>query len=98
MVASERLSFSVELLERFWLFYFAAYAAAAIVRIVNAARNPSDASSQRQARWIALGTTFGLAPFLALYAIPRAFGLSSTWAACAGVVPLVFVPPDSSSD
>jgi len=91
-VPSERLSFSVELLERFWLFYFAAYAAAAIVRIVNAARNPSDASSQRQARWIALGTTFGLTPFLALYAVPRAFGLSSTWAACAGVVPLVFVP------
>ena len=91
-VAAPRLSFWVEFLERFWLFYFAAYAAAAIVRIVNAARNRADASSQRQARWIALGTTFGLSPFLLLYAIPRAFGLSSTWAACAGVVPLVFVP------
>jgi PAS domain S-box-containing protein len=91
-VSRGRLSFGVEFLERFWLFYFAAYAAAAIVRIVHAARNRSDASSQRQARWIALGTTFGLSPFLLLYAIPRAFGLSSTWAACAGVVPLVFVP------
>jgi hypothetical protein len=92
VVPSGRLSFAVEFLERFWLFYFAAYAAAAIVRIVHAARNPSDASSQRQARWIALGTGFGLSPFLLLYALPRAFGLSSTWAACAGVVPLVFVP------
>ncbi|HKB70455.1 MAG TPA: ATP-binding protein [Thermoanaerobaculia bacterium] len=91
-VSAPRLSFWVELLERFWLFYFAAYTAAAIVRIVNAARNRADASSQRQARWIALGTTFGLSPFLLLYVIPRAFGLSSTWAACAGVVPLVFVP------
>lgn len=92
VVPAARLSFWVELLERAWLFYFAAYTAAAIVRIVNAARNRADASSQRQARWIALGTTFGLSPFLLLYVIPRAFGLSSTWAACAGVVPLVFVP------
>jgi len=87
-----RLSFLVELLERLWLVYFAAYAAAAVVRIVHAARNGADASQQRQARWIALGTTFGLSPFLILYAIPRAVGYSSTWAACAGVIPLVFVP------
>ncbi|HWC64926.1 MAG TPA: PAS domain-containing protein, partial [Thermoanaerobaculia bacterium] len=92
LVPSGRLSFGVELLERFWLVYFAAYTAAAIVRIVAAARNRSDASSQRQARWIALGTTFGLSPFLLFYVVPRAFGFSSTWAACAGVVPLVFVP------
>lgn len=92
LVAERRLGFWVEALERFWLLLFAGYAAAAIVRIVNAARNDADASSQRQARWIALGTTFGLSPFLLLYALPRAFGVSSTWAACAGVVPLVFVP------
>ncbi len=91
-VAPARLSFVVELLERFWLVYFAAYSAAAIVRIIHAARNRSDASQQRQARWIALGTTFGLSPFLVLYVIPRAVGYSSTWAACAGVIPLVFVP------
>jgi hypothetical protein len=91
-VAADRLAFWVEFLERFWLLYFAGYAAAAIVRIVGAARNRADAASQRQARWIALGTTFGLAPFLVLYAIPRAFGYSSEWAACAGIVPLVFVP------
>jgi len=91
-IAPGHLSFWVEFLERFWLLSFAGYAAAAIVRIVHAARNRSDASSQRQARWIALGTTFGLSPFLLLYAIPRALGYSSTWAACAGVVPLVFVP------
>ena len=91
-VPNGRLSFWVEFLERFWLVYFAGYVAAAIVRIVQAVRSGADASSQRQARWIALGTTFGLSPFVLLYAIPRVFGLSSTWAACAGVVPLVFVP------
>jgi two-component system NtrC family sensor kinase len=91
-IAPGRLPFWIELLERFWLLYFAAYAAAAIVRVVQAARDRTDVSSQRQARWIALGTTFGLSPFLLLYAIPRAFGYSSDWAACAAIVPLVFVP------
>jgi PAS domain-containing protein len=91
-IAPDRLAFWVEFLERFWLLYFAGYSAAAIVRIVGAARNRTDVASQRQARWVALGTTFGLAPFLLLYALPRTFGYSSEWAACAGIVPLVFVP------
>jgi hypothetical protein len=91
-IAPDRLGFWVEFLERFWLLYFAGYGAAAIVRIVGAARNSADAASQRQARWIALGTTFGLSPFLILYALPRAFGYSAEWTACAGIVPLVFIP------
>jgi two-component system NtrC family sensor kinase len=91
-VPASKLPFFVEVVERFWMLYFAAYAAAAVVRIVAAARRPADASAQRQARWIALGCTVGLAPFLVFYALPRAFGHASTWAACAGVVPLVFVP------
>jgi PAS domain S-box-containing protein len=82
----------VELVERFWLVYFAVYGAASVARIAAAARNGADASSQRQARWIALGTGFGLSPFILLYVLPRLFGYSATWASCIGVVPLVFVP------
>jgi signal transduction histidine kinase len=86
------LPFAVELLERFWLVYFAAYGAAAVVRIASASRTLKDVSSQRQARWIALGCALGLVPFFLLYDLPRALGYRSTWAACAGVIPLVFVP------
>ena len=91
-IPAARLPFVVELVERFWLVYFAAYGAAAVARIAAAARNGSDASSQRQARWIALGTGFGLSPFILLYVLPRLFGYSATWASCMGVIPLVFVP------
>jgi two-component system NtrC family sensor kinase len=91
-IPAARLPFLVELIERFWLVYFAAYGAASVVRIVSAARNGANASSQRQARWIALGTGFGLSPFILLYVLPRVFGYSATWASCAGVIPLVFVP------
>ncbi len=91
-VSPSRLPFLVELLERFWLAYFAVYGSISVARIVAAARNGADASSQRQARWIALGTGFGLSPFILLYVLPRLFGYSATWASCAGVVPLVFVP------
>ncbi|MGH9443051.1 MAG: ATP-binding protein [Thermoanaerobaculia bacterium] len=91
-IPGARLPFLVELLERFWLVYFAAYGSASVVRIALAARNGADASSQRQARWVALGTGFGLSPFILLYILPRLFGYSATWASCVGVVPLVFVP------
>ncbi len=91
-IPAARLPFLVELVERFWLVYFAAYGAVSVARIAAAARNGADASSQRQARWIALGTGFGLSPFILLYILPRLFGYSATWASCLGVVPLVFIP------
>jgi signal transduction histidine kinase len=86
------LPFLVELVERFWLLYFAAYGSAAVVRIAREAQQTEDPSSQRQARWIALGCGFGLIPFFLIYAVPRALGYSSQWADSAAVVPLVFVP------
>ncbi len=91
-VPPARFPFAIELLERYWLFYFVAYGAAAVVRIVSASRNLKDVASQRQARWIALGCAFGLAPFLLLYGLPRVLGYRSDWAACAGVISLVFIP------
>jgi signal transduction histidine kinase len=91
-VSAARIPFAVELLERVWVAYFAAYGAASLALVVSAARNSSDVAIQRQARWIALGVGFGLSPFILVYLVPRAFGFSAPWAAFAGIIPLVFVP------
>jgi two-component system, NtrC family, sensor kinase len=78
---------------RFWLFYFAIYAAAMFYRLQRLLRTPRpDAAAEKQLRWIGLGVTVGLAPFLLLYALPRAFGLGSPLLANAAVIPLVFIP------
>jgi len=81
---------------RMWLFYFAASAAAVLVRLQQLLRarktGAGDAVAEKQIRWIGLGVTVGLAPFLLLYALPRIFGLSSPLLANAAVIPLVFIP------
>jgi PAS domain S-box-containing protein len=80
---------------RFWYLYFAAYAAAVIVRLVNAVRRlreGADAEAEKQVRWIGLGVIVGLAPFLILSALPRAFGLESPLLSTVAVVPLVLIP------
>ncbi len=78
---------------RFWYIYFAAYAAAAITRLVNIVRrHRQDAEAEKQVRWIGLGVIVGLAPFLILSALPRAFGLESPLLSTVAVVPLVLIP------
>src|SRR5262249_61751368 len=53
---------------------------------------PEDAESEKQVRWIGLGVVVGLAPFLILSALPRAFGLESPLLSTVAVVPLVLIP------
>jgi len=78
---------------RFWFLYFAAYIAAVLARLIHLMRHPrEDAESEKQVRWIALGVVVGLAPFLILSALPRAFGLESPLLSTVAVVPLVLIP------
>jgi len=78
---------------RLWLVYFAAAAAAVLLRIWTLVRTRrSDATAEKQIRWIGLGVTVGLTPFLVLYVLPRVFGLSSPLLANAAVIPLAVIP------
>ena len=81
-----------ELVTRFWFLYFAAYAAAVVVRLMNLLRVRDTPDAEKQTRWIALGVTVGLAPFVLLSALPRALGFASPLLSTVSVVPLVFIP------
>ena len=79
---------------RFWFVYFAVYVAAVLARLLELMRRrPDDAEAEKQIRWIGLGVIVGLAPFLILSALPRAFGLESPLLSTVAVVPLVLHPP-----
>lgn len=87
----------VEGATRFWYVYFAAYAAAVITRLIHVVRRGRedahvDVEAEKQVRWIGLGVIVGLAPFLILSALPRAFGLESPLLSTVAVVPLVLIP------
>jgi len=78
---------------RFWFVYFAVYVAAVLARLLELMRRrPDDAEAEKQIRWIGLGVIVGLAPFLILSALPRAFGLESPLLSTVAVVPLVLIP------
>lgn len=78
---------------RFWLIYFAGYAAAVLLRLARVIRRRSEnAEIEKQLRWIGLGVAVGLSPFLILSVVPRVFGLASPWLSSLAVVPLVLVP------
>ncbi len=78
---------------RLWLVAFAGAAAAALLRVYGLLRSGrEDAQSQKQLRWIALGITVGLSPFLVLSVIPRIFGFATAWLSSISVLPLVLVP------
>ncbi len=81
-----------ELATRFWFVYFAIYAAAVILRLAKLLRTREAPDAEKQARWIALGTTVGLAPFVLLSALPRALGFASPLLSTVAVVPLIFIP------
>jgi two-component system, NtrC family, sensor kinase len=87
-----RLAAWLEGMERFWFGYFVVYMAAVLVRLLHLLRHARDAEADKQLRWIGLGVIVGLAPFLILSALPRAFGLESPLLSTVAVVPLVFIP------
>jgi hypothetical protein len=82
-----------EAAERLWFLYFAVYAAAVLARVIDLLRRSrDDIEAEKQVRWIGLGVIVGLAPFLMLSALPRAFGLESPLLSSLAVVPLIFIP------
>ncbi len=83
---------AAELTTRLWLVYFALYAAIVIGRLATLVMARSAPSAEKQARWIALGVTVGLAPFVLLSAVPRALGFASPLLSTVAVIPLVFIP------
>ena len=83
----------LEACERLWFVYFVVYASAVLARLIDLQRrHRADAEAEKQARWIGLGVIVGLAPFLILSALPRAFGLESPLLSSVAVVPLVLIP------
>jgi two-component system NtrC family sensor kinase len=91
--ASPRVAALLESFTRFWFLYFALYTSAVLARLIELLyHRREDAEAEKQVRWIALGVIVGLAPFLILSALPRAFGLESPLLSSVAVVPLVFIP------
>ena len=83
----------LEACERFWFVYFVVYVCGVLARLLELMRRGrDDAEAEKQVRWIALGVIVGLAPFLLLSALPRAFGLESPLLSSLAVVPLVLIP------
>jgi len=83
----------LEACERLWFVYFVVYASAVLARLIDLLRrHRDDAEAEKQVRWIGLGVIVGLAPFLILSALPRAFGLESPLLSSVAVVPLVLIP------
>ena len=81
-----------EIATRFWFLYFAAYAAAVVWRLSKLVRGREAPDAEKQARWVALGVTVGLAPFVILSALPRVLGFASPLLSTVAVIPLVFIP------
>jgi PAS domain S-box-containing protein len=71
---------------------FALFGAAVLWRLARLLRRREDAEAQMQIRWIGLGISVGLAPFLLLSALPRLLGLASPLLSSLSVLPLVFIP------
>lgn len=83
---------AAETMTRLWFVYFALYAAIVIGRLARLVSMRGVPAAEKQARWIALGVTVGLAPFVLLSALPRALGFASPLLSTVAVVPLVFIP------
>jgi PAS domain S-box-containing protein len=81
-----------ELMTRLWFVYFGLYAAIVIARLATLVLARDAPAAEKQARWIALGVTVGLAPFVVLSALPRALGFASPLLSTVAVVPLIFIP------
>src|SRR5512138_820295 len=83
---------AAETMTRLWFLYFVIYAAVVIARLATLVTTRAVPAAEKQARWIALGVTVGLAPFALLSALPRALGFASPLLSTIAVVPLVFIP------
>jgi two-component system NtrC family sensor kinase len=91
-IDAARAAALAEIATRFWFLYFAAYAAAVVWRLSKLVHGREAPDAEKQARWVALGVTVGLAPFVVLSALPRVLGFASPLLSTVAVIPLVFIP------
>jgi two-component system NtrC family sensor kinase len=83
----------VETLDRTQPLYFAGYFVVAISVLLDSYRRTRGLVPRRQVKWLLWGTTAGVFPFLALYAVPFALGREPGLAMqLAGWGPLALIP------
>ncbi len=84
---------ALPILDRFEIFHIALFSLAAAAVLVWRLRHTREYEARRQATWIAVGMAAGYLPFLGLYALPFAAGL--TWpqpVTAVALLPLALVP------
>ena len=83
---------TIEILDRVEHVYLFVCASAAVFVLVRAFTHLTSTTARRQLRWIAWGTTLGVAPFACLYAMPYAFGFDPPFALQLTAIPFGFLP------
>jgi two-component system NtrC family sensor kinase len=80
-------------IDRFRPLYFAAYLVLAVSVLLDSYRRTRGFTARRQVKWLLWGTTAGVFPFLAFYALPYALGREPGLALqLAGYGPLALIP------
>jgi hypothetical protein len=72
--------------------YFAVCLIGGLVALTRVRRLVCTMTARRQLRWIAWGTAFGGAPFVAAYAVPRALGVETSLPMEMSAIPLSLLP------
>ncbi len=88
----ETFSRSIDTLERAGHVYLVVCALASLGVLVQAFRQITSETGQRQLRWIAWGTALGVGPFALLYALPWSIGMDPPLALQLTAIPLCVVP------
>ncbi|MEO8054133.1 MAG: ATP-binding protein [Acidobacteriota bacterium] len=83
---------AVAALDRAQIFWMAAGAALAAVRLVVVSRRPTDLLAEKQVRFLLLGTAVGILPLVVLNFVPRLLGGSIPILSTLALLPLALVP------
>ena len=90
--AGRDASEAVNALDRAQIIWMASGAALAAARLVVLARRPTDLLTEKQVRFLLLGTRSGLLPLVLLNLVPRLLGGSIPIVSSLSVLPLALVP------
>ncbi len=90
--AGRDASAAVNALDRAQIIWMASGAALAAARLVVLARRPTDLLTEKQVRFLLLGTAVGLLPLVLLNLVPRLLGGSIPIVSSLSVLPLALVP------
>jgi two-component system NtrC family sensor kinase len=83
---------AIDIVERAGHLYLVVCAMASLAILVQAFRQITSETGQRQLRWIAWGTALGVGPFALLYALPWSVGVDPPLALQLTAIPLCVVP------